>query len=243
MKAELAKSIKDKFGYGGELTELDKDDVPIKPTITSEECKQIFHEMTEEVFKLYGDLFEKEKLTLMVHVGFPDGKTNLYPEEGVPVDSIVEPNPEWTGAALSSPNSFELESGTLAKIHIDYYNFNTYYDFYYFKPHAHKKYEQWLKNKLSQDGLTLQHEWYFTYTPSGARMGKHCDVLGTTNLRYSFAVRQPMTDRSITIDDIHYYIPQNTAYILDGRMPHEIMQDADSPRIMLLGALSVGSLD
>ena len=102
---------------------------------------------------------------------------------------------------------------------------------------------EWLKNKLSQDGLTLQHEWYFTYTPSGARMGKHCDVLGTTNLRYSFAVRQPMTDRSITIDDIHYYIPQNTAYILDGRMPHEIMQDADSPRIMLLGALSVGSLD
>lgn len=242
MKAELAKSIKDKFGYGGELTELDTVYVPIKPTVTTEECEEVFREMTEEVFSLYGDLFLKEKLTLMVHVGFPDGKTNLYPSKGVPVEAVVEPNPEWTGAAMTAPNTLKLKSGTLKKIHIDYTKFGTEYDFYYFVPHEHKKYDQWLKNKLSQDGFTLQHEWYFTFTPPGARMGKHCDVLGP-NLRYSFAVRQPVTDRSITIDDVHYYIPENTAYILDGRTPHEIIQDADSPRLMLLGALTVGSLD
>jgi hypothetical protein len=242
MKEELAKSIKDKFGYGGELTPLDNVYVPIKPTVSTTECLQVFNEMTEEVFRLYGNLFVEQKLTLMVHVGFPDGKTVLYPTEGVPINAVVEPNPAWTGASLAIPDSIELQSGKLERIHIDYDNFGTHYDFYYFMPNNHKKYEQWLKDKLSQDGLTLQHEWYFTFTPPGARMGKHCDVLGP-NLRYSFAVKQPVTDRSITIDDVHYYIPENTAYILDGRVPHEIIQDADSPRLMLLGALTVGSLD
>ena len=69
-------------------------------------------------------------------------------------------------------------------------------------------------------------------------MGKHVDFIAPS-MRYSFAVSQPETNSSIRIDDVDYYMPTGTAYIIDGTLPHEVIQDGATPRLMLSGAVLI----
>lgn len=233
-----ADKIRNKFGYYTDEQPHDDHWVRIKPTITVDECEALFHEMTAEVFEKHADLLNG--ISLMVHLAYPPDKVALFPAENVPKENALEPDPEADtyGVKLKQNKKIYLESGVLKQCHIKYPNYDSTYDFWYFTHRDGEKYQQYIVDKFGKDGIDLYHEWYFVYLSPGARMGRHLDYLHGA-MRYSFSVRQPVTDRSITIGDRHHYIPAGTAYIMDGSISHEVDQNTDSSRIMLLGAVMI----
>jgi len=238
MNEAQAAKIRNKLGYYTDPQPHDEHWVRIKPSLTVEECEDLFKEMTTEVFEKHANLLNG--ISLMVHLAFPPGKLALFPADNVNKENALEPNPESLdyGVKLEQNKKIILDSGVLEECYIKYPDYDSTYDFWYFTHNDIKKYEQYIIDKFGKDGITLYHEWYFVYLSPGAHMGRHLDYLHGA-MRYSFSVRQPVTDRSITIGDTNHYIPTGTAYIMDGTIPHEVHQNTDSSRIMLLGAVLV----
>jgi len=238
MNEATAEKIRNKFGYYTERQPHDEHWVRIKPSITVEECEALFKEMTAEVFEKHADLLNG--ISLMVHLAFPPDKVALFPAPNVNKENALEPNPESPayGVKLEQDTKIYLESGVLDRCHIRYPNFNSTYDFWYFTHKDSEKYQQYIVDKFGKDGIKLYHEWYFVYLSPNAYMGRHLDYLHGA-MRYSFSVRQPKTDRSITIGDTNHYIPTGTAYIMDGSISHEVVQNTNSNRLMLLGAVMI----
>lgn len=238
MEETQASKIRNRFGYYADRQVHDDHWVRINPTVTVQECDDLFAEMTKEVFSKHADLLENT--SLMVHLAFPPNKLRLFPGENVSKEDALEPNYDSNSydVRLAQGKEIILESGTLKECFITYANYASKYNFWYFTHNDSKKYEKYITDKFRLDGIELYHEWYFVYLSPGAQMGKHLDYLHHA-MRYSFSVRQPETDRSITIGETNYYIPAGTAYIMDGTIPHEVSQTAESPRIMLLGAVVI----
>lgn len=214
-------SLKEKFN------QLKNHYMIIDSTFSSEECMQLFNEMTLEVFDKHSDLLAAT--TLMVHLFPPDiielrdGNYLLDKKhEGHSKFYILE--------------SIKLNSGELKKCKIEFLEYNTVYDFYYFKHNNWKYFGNRIKEKLISSGIEPVNEWVINYMTNNACMGTHADSI-LPYMRYTVSIKQPITDCSITIGNVNYFIPEGTTYIMDGEIPHEIVHTSNEPRITMIGAI------
>ena len=73
---------------------------------------------------------------------------------------------------------------------------------------------------------------------NNASMGKHVDAI-YPYIRYNFSIKQPLTDCSVTINDVDHFIPEGTTYLMDGELPHEVVHKSVNPRIILIGSIKL----
>lgn len=236
MDKETSAKIRERFGLFAEPQDHDHHYVFIKPTLSEQECLDMFHEMTKEIFEKYPE--KLENTSLIVHLSFPPEKRSVYPSDKVDSTEALAPTQESSGVKFDSTTKLPLTSGSLEECNFTFTTFNTNYKFLYFIHKDYAKFDAMLKEKLARDNIVAEHEWTFIYGTPGARMGKHVDFIAPS-MRYSFAVSQPETNSSIRIDDVDYYMPTGSAYIIDGTLPHEVIQDGATPRLMLSGAVLI----
>ena len=212
---------------GIDLISLDTDDkfVYITPTLSTDECFELFNNMTEEVFENYSHLLDKT--TLMVHL-FPPEVLNT---SGHTLDKKPEGHHKFYIL-----DKIILKTGTLTLCKIEFIEFGTTYNWWYFKHVNWKHYGDTIRNKFLSNGITPTNEWVLNYMTKDATMPKHVDAI-LPYIRYCFSIRQPVTEASIIINEEKFYIPEGTAYIMDGEIPHEIIHKSADPRIMMIGAI------
>lgn len=238
MDAITSEKIRNRFGAYSEPQPHDHHFVYIKPTLTVEECTDMFNEMTSEIFEKYASLLEKT--TLVVHISFPKDKKAVYPIKSADSSELLNNSYLQAGVTnvkIISPKLY-IKTGILEHVEFSFLTYGTKQNFLYFQHYNTEKYDSMLKEKLARHNINPEHEWTFIYGSPGATMGKHIDFI-LPSMRYGFAVNQPVTTSSIIIDNVDYYMPTGTAYIMDGTLPHSVEQNGTEPRIILSGAVIV----
>lgn len=201
----------------------------IESIFSTDECVEMFNEMTYEVFENYVDLLSST--TLMVHL-FPPDVVDIKDKE-----STLDKKPDGHNK-FHILEKIELHTGKLLKCRMDLLKFNTEYEFYYFLHHDWKKFGDKIKNRLISSGITPVNEWVINYMSKDAAMGKHVDAIHPY-VRYNFSIKQPLTDCSVTINDIDYFIPEGTTYLMGGELPHSVLQKSSEPRIIMIGSIKI----
>lgn len=229
MNKDTIELIKTQFNVLSDSVETDQHYVIIPLAFTIEEYMQIFNEMTHEVFDKHSSLLTAT--TLMVH---------LFPPETIAVKEghhLLDKKHEGH-SRFHILETIKLDSGELKKCQIEFLEYNNVYNFYYFKHNNWKQFSAKIKERLLSAGIEPVNEWVINYMTNNASMGKHTDSI-QPHMRYTVSIKQPITDCSITVDNVDYFIPEGTTYIMDGEIPHEIIHKSANPRITLIGAIKL----
>jgi hypothetical protein len=72
---------------------------------------------------------------------------------------------------------------------------------------------------------------------SGVVFPKHIDGK-ISKLRFLHSVKQPHSDVSFEYNDKSYYFPENSSYILNGEVPHTIINNTLYDRLMYIGTIT-----
>ena len=201
----------------------------IDSIFSTEECLQIFNELTYEIFEKHSDLLSST--TLMVHL-FPPDVLEIKKRE-----QTLDNKPEQH-STFQILEKIELDTGKLSKCRMELLKYNTTYEFYYFLHNDWKKIGDKIKNKLLSAGFKPVNEWVINYMTNNAAMGKHIDAI-YPYVRYIFTIKQPLTESSVVIDDVDYFIPEGTTYLMNGEVPHSVLHNSAEPRIVMIGSIEV----
>jgi hypothetical protein len=200
----------------------------VDPIFTCEEVNDIFNEMTSEIFQIFPML--RTNGSLMVHL-FPDlgitHKDNSY-SDGLP-------DKPKNHSKFVIKESTKLKSGALSLCRQDFLEFETYYEWYHFVPND-TVFGNSIRQKLVDNGYKPAHEWWISYMCPDTHFQRHVDGIAPL-VRYSFVVKQPHSTASIEIGNDKLFFPEGTAYLMNGEIPHEVLNTGNGNRIMLLGSI------
>lgn len=189
----------------------------VEPVFSTSELKLLFDEMTVEVFEEMGD--EVSRLgAIMVSLS-----TN-----------VKKFGSAYQG--LTTPRSIPVSSGIMHHCHHNFHGFDTKYEWFHFVHKDISKYEQVIKQRLEEHRIPQEGAWYFSLMLPGSHFQKHVDGKYPW-LRYSFSIEQPDTDVSLIYGDTGYFFPEGSAYLMNGESPHEVLNNTNANRLMLLGSV------
>ena len=186
-------------------------------------------------------VFSVDELTLM----FDEMTANVFQEIGDEITKVgalmvsLSTNIKKTGSAyqgLTTPRSINVRTGILHHCHHNFHGFDTHYEWFHFVHKDIEKYEQVVKQRLTDNNIPQEGAWYFSLMFPGSHFQKHVDGKHPW-LRYSFSIIQPETDVSLIYGDDKYFFPAGSSYVMNGECPHEVLNSAASNRLMLLGSV------
>lgn len=190
--------------------------VEIAPIFTSVELQEMFDELTEEVFLTCSDLLDE--------YGFLMAPTN------------VVTNNKYDGE-ITDVVPIKLKTGTIYICNHVFKRFNTEFKWLHFTHNNLEKYESYTFNRARSNHIDPVNSWYFSYMRPGVVFPKHIDGK-TSKLRFLHSVKQAHSDVSFEYNENSYYFPENSSYILNGEIPHSIINNTTSDRLMYIGTIT-----
>lgn len=208
-----------------DLSDLAESPLVLKPVFTVDELKALFDDMTEELFEKHSDLLTTG--ALYVHL-FPD------------LDTLDQK--KITRKTYPITNTYELKTGTLSQHDLTFNNpafkqTDTKVNWFQFIHHEAEKKSKFMLDRLLEHGYKPVHEWDISYLNPGCVVGRHRDGLAPY-LRYCFAIHQPEIDCSVNYGFKEFFFPSGTSYVMDGEVPHEVVNSADTARIYIIGSFA-----
>ena len=190
--------------------------VEIEPIFTSIELLDIFNELTTEVFLTCSDLLDE--------YGFLMAPTN------------VVTNNKYDGE-ITQVIPIKLKTGTIYICEHEFKRFNTHFKWLHFTHNDLAKYEKYTFDKVKNSNIDPVNSWYFSYMRPGVVFPKHIDGK-ISKLRFLHSVKQSHSDVSFEYNDKSYYFPENSSYILNGEVPHNIINNTLYDRLMYIGTIT-----
>ena len=202
---------------------------PVKPIFSVDEISRLFDHMTAEVFDRLPELHNHG--SMMVHL-FPnlnhaDGHDNIYK------NLLKKPKGH---SKFCVKDVIEISTGTLRLCHQTFLAFGTEYTWYQFEHNDCESYASFVQDKLSAHGMKPVEEWWLAYYCQKIELPEHVDGLAPWT-RYSFVVKQADQGQYLKLSGRPYHFKQGDAYVMDADYPHKVVNQAETSRIMLLGAL------
>lgn len=189
--------------------------VEIEPIFTSIELQDMFNEITAEVFSTRSDLLDE--------YGFLMAATN------------VVTNNKYDG--MTAVGSIKLKTGTIYICNHEFKRFNTSLKWLHFTHNNLEKYENYTFDRVRNNNINPVDSWYFSYMRPGVVFPKHIDGR-TSKLRFLHSVMQEHSDVSFEYNEKSYYFPENSSYLLNGEIPHSVVNNTNSGRLMYIGTIT-----
>lgn len=186
------------------------------PIFSSYELKLLFDEITSEVFNEYSDL--------IAEYGFLMAPTN------------VVKNNSYDGE-ITKVTPIKLKSGTIYICNHEFKRFDTQFEWLHFTHNNLEKYEDYTFKKIKENNISPTNSWYFSYMNPGVVFPTHVDGK-ISRLRYLHSVVQQETSTSFEYNGIPFFFPENSSYILNGEIPHSIVNNTTSSRLMYIGTIA-----
>lgn len=190
--------------------------VEISPIFRTNELKDIFYEITEEVFTKYADLLDEIKFLMT-----PTNADTKNSYDGT-ITKIVP---------------MKVKTGTISICEHEFERFDTKFQWIHFTHNNLEKYESYTFKRIRERGLTPTNSWYYSYMKPGATFPKHIDGK-KSKLRYLHSVIQYPSDVSFEYGNNSYFFPEHSSYIFNGEIPHIVVNNTVQDRLVYVGTVA-----